>query len=145
MNCLIQRNQEGNVVKVTTPKGEESKLFNAIHSNIYLADADTSLRVMANAYALPDKDFVKYDTEEPKLFYKAPGGKEFDSLESLIISDLDGQVSMGFKTQDGEFTPVAKFDTASSERSTFLTEGVREGVLSANRVLGEDGITRHKK
>jgi len=144
MNCLIQRNAEGNVVKVTTPEGKPSELFKAIHSNIYLGDADTSLRLMANAYSdkFEKQDLQKYETGEPKLFYKAPGGKEFETLESLIISDLDGQAAMGFKTTDGEFTPIAKFDTASSERVTFLTDGVREGVLSADRVLGEDGVTR---
>ena len=147
MNCLIQRNAEGNVVAVKTEAGAPSRLFNDIHSNIYLADAETSLKLMANAFSekVAKADVERYeDTNEPKLYYRAPGGREFSSLEGLILSDLDGQVSMGFKAKDGEFIRFASFNTSGSDVATFLTDSVKEGVLSASRVLGEDGKTRFK-
>lgn len=149
MACLIERNNEGKINRVTTPSGERSQLFDAIHSNIFLADAGTSVKILQNAYT--DKMQKTYDgaesnvyeTGEPKLFYQSNSNKEYDNLEELLINEDNGNVTMGFKhPKTDEFTPVAKFTTRDSVRNEFLASKVREGVISAERVLGEDGVTR---
>lgn len=311
MACLINRTEDGKINKVMTPTGQESKLFNAIHGNIFLADTDTSVKILENAYSekvekvfgpllsnmnsqqlvwarieienrvkdftyslmtsgkyseklkstggilrdellfpedkaiyeelnkqlididnqhdllhkmmregiLPpnkkptstfgktlsvqiqesnDQDFLldalsdnrgdayieklvkdrlskldkegvlekpqagpkyiskkaqalnkkieyTYNTGEPKLFYQSTTGKEYDNLEELLINEDFGQVHMGFKNPNNdEFMPIAKFTTKGSEKNEFLHSKVREGLLSAERELGPDGITRFK-
>lgn len=151
MACLVKRNNEGKINKVATPTGQESKLFNAIHSNIFLADAETSVKVLNNAYSdkvgkiFENSEKYKYDTDEPQLFYQSTTGKEYDNLEEVLINEDFGQVSMGFKNpKTDEFLPVAKFTTKGSEKNEFLHSKVREGLLSAERILGEDGVTRYQ-
>jgi hypothetical protein len=86
-----------------------------------------------------------YSTGEPKLFYQSTTGKEYDNLEELLINEDFGQVHMGFKNPNNdEFMPIAKFTTKGSEKNEFLHSKVREGLLSAERELGPDGITRFK-
>ena len=77
MSCQITRTTDGKINKVSTPNGSRSKLFDAIHSNIFMADADTSVKVLTNAYSskvekmFEGTDKYKYDTGEPQLFYKS--------------------------------------------------------------------------
>jgi hypothetical protein len=151
MACLINRTEDGKINKVMTPTGQESKLFNAIHGNIFLADPDTSVKILENAYSEKvEKVFegqvkYKYRTNEPQLFYQSTKGKEYDNLEELLINEDFGQVHMGFKNPNNdEFMPIAKFTTKGSEKNEFLHSKVREGLLSAERELGPDGITRFK-
>lgn len=149
MSCLFNTNLQGKITSVTAPNGDRSQLFDNIHSNIFMADPETSVRVMMNAFQ-PDiqnlftnaSRFV-YNTGEPMIFYKSTNGREFDNLEDLLINDDLGETMTGFKNPyTEEFIPIAKFTTDSSDRSKFLADSVRQGVLSAERVLGSDGITR---
>lgn len=151
MACLIGRNDAGKINKVTTPSGQRSQLFDAIHSNIFLADAGTSVKIYQNAYsekvqkAFDGADKNVYETGEPQLFYQSPTNKEYDNLEDLLINEDNGNIQIGFKhPKTDEFMPVAKFTTKGSERNEFLASKVREGVISAERVLGEDGVTRYQ-
>ncbi len=151
MACLIDRTEEGKINGVKTLSGAKSKLFEAIHSNIFLADAETSVKIYNNAFSKKVVDMFegattnKYDTGEPQLFYKSSTNKEYDNLEDLLLKEDFGQIEMGFKNpKDNKFVPVAKFTTKGSEKNEFLASKVREGLLSADRVLGEDGITRFK-
>lgn len=143
MSCLINRNQNGLIVNVTTPTGEKSQLFEAIHSNPFMGDAETSLRIFSSAYskALTKENVTKYSTGEPKIFYKTSNGKVFDNIEELIIADDLGTVMSGFQTANG-FTPVVSFDTSVSEKSRFITDQIKSGNLSASRTLDADGVTR---
>ena len=149
MACQINRTKDGKINSVTTPTGEKSKLFEAIHSNIFLADADTSVKIYNNAYSPSvEKMFEgatsnQYDTGEPQLFYTSTSNKEYDNLEEVLINEDFGQVQMGFKNpKNDEFIPIAKFTTKGSEKNEFLHSKVREGLMSAERVLGQDGVTR---
>lgn len=151
MACLINRNQEGRIVEVTTMDGQRSKLFDAIHSNVFLADAEISLKIYMNAFKddvakkFEEADTNKYDTGEPALFYKSASNNEYDNLEELLINEDFGEISMGFKDpKNQDFMPIARFTTKGSERNEFIASKVREGLLSADRVLGEDGVTRFK-
>lgn len=143
MSCLINRNQEGLIVNVTTPTGEKSQLFEAIHSNPFMGDAETSLRIFSSAYskAIKNSDVVKYSNGEPKLYFKTPSGKVFDNIEQVIIENDLGTIMAGFQTADG-FTPTVSFDTSNSEKARFLASEIKAGDLSPTRVLGQDGVTR---
>ena len=149
MACQINRTKDGKINEVTTPTGAKSKLFEAIHSNIFLADAETSVKVYNNAYSEKvEKMFEgattnKYDTGEPQLFYKSPSNKVYDNLTDVLINEELGEISMGFlNPKNEEFIPVAKFTNKGSTKNEFLASKVREGLLSASRVLGVDGVTR---
>lgn len=149
MKCLINRNLAGKIVSVISPDGRESALFKAIHQNIFLADAETSVKIMMNAFTPQVSEIFNgaqqyvYETGEPAVFYKSTNNREFDNLEDLLLSDDLGETLMGFKNPtNGQFIPIAKFSTNSSEQSKFMSDSVREGVLSAERKLGEDGVTR---
>jgi hypothetical protein len=149
MACQIHRTKDGKINNVTTPTGAKSKLFEAIHSNIFLADAETSVKIYNNAHSEKiEKMFEgatsnKYDTGEPQLFYKSPSNKVYDNLEEVLIFEELGEISMGFKNPSNEeFMPVAKFTNKGSAKNEFLAAKVREGLLSADRVLGADGVTR---
>ena len=149
MACQINRTKDGKINSVTTPTGAKSKLFEAIHGNVFLADAETSVKIYNNAYSQKvEKMFEgstanKYDTGEPQLFYKSPSNKVYDNLEEVLINEELGSISMGFKNpKNDEFIPIANFTNKGSEKNEFLTSKVREGLLSADRVLGEDGVTR---
>lgn len=151
MDCLVKRNTENQIVAVTTLDGQPSQLFAAIHNNIFLADAETSVSILNNAYTKQIKNLFKnnklftYRTGEPKLFYRSSKNTEFENLEDMLITDNIGETEIGFKNPNtSEFITIAKFDTESSERSRFLTDAVQRGVLAAERVLGEDGVTRFK-
>lgn len=149
MSCLISRTPNGAINRVTTPKGEDSKLFNEIHSNVFLADAETSVKILTNAYTESvQKTYDSaakntYDTGEPKLFYMSSKGVSYDNLEELLIHEENGNISMGFKhpTTD-KYTPIAGFTNKGNQRGEFIASKVREGKLSAERTLGKDGVTR---
>lgn len=151
MACQIQRTKDGKINKVTAPNGSRSKLFDAIHGNLFLADANTSVKIMNNAYAetivkkFEGQDKYKYDTGEPQLFYKSPSNKVYDNLEEVLINDDFGNVTMGFMDPStDELIPIAEFTTKGSPKNEFLHAKVREGILSADRVLMEDGSTRYQ-
>lgn len=144
MSCLVNRNNEGKIINVKTPQGEDSKLFQAIHSNIFMGDAESSVKILSAAYS-PEMEgrFESYDTGEPKLYLRSSVGNEFQDLEEMLISGETGTTTMGFKdAQTGAFTPIAKFDTEHSEKNVFLRDQVQQGILSADRVLQIDGVTR---
>lgn len=149
MACQIKRNSEGRITNVTTPNGAKSKLFEAIHGNIFLADTETSVKILTNAYSgkvekmFEGADKNVYDTGEPQLFYKAESGVEYDNLEDLIINEDPGTISMGFKNpKNDEFVDIATMTNKGSSKNEFLTSKVKEGLLSAERVLRKDGETR---
>ncbi len=151
MSCSIERNNQGKIVGVKTPQGEVSELFNNIHSNIFLADADLSVTLLNKVYTdeMDQKYGVgknnTYDNGEPKLFYQTEDGSTFDNLEGAIISGKGDNFSMGVKDPETNiFTPIANFSTISSPRVELLNNQVKEGILSAERVLGEDGVTRYQ-
>lgn len=148
MSCLIDRNNEGKIIKVRTPQGEESQLFKAIHSNVFLGDAESSVNILSAAYS-PEVGEVfsqggnTYSTGEPRLFLTSSKGNEFESLEEMIIADELGTSTIGFKNPTtNQFIPIAKFDTTTSEKNQFLTDQIQHGILSAERVLQSDGVTR---
>ena len=147
-NCLITYNDNGNIVSVSTPTGEKSKLFDAIHSNIFLGSTNNSYDIFANAYSDNVEEMFRdasknvYDTKEPKLFYKSSKGVEYEDLEDLILSDELGSTSIGFKNPaTDEFMPIATFNTDSSIKTKFLTSQVQTGLLSTKRVLTPSGET----
>lgn len=108
-----------------------------------LNGVSNSLTTLVDSLNTEDSKGYTYDTGEPKLFYQSATGKEYDNLEELLINEDFGQVQMGFKNpKNDEFMPIAKFTTKGSEKNEFLHAKVREGLLSADRKLGEDGITR---
>jgi hypothetical protein len=151
MACQINRTKDGKINSVTTPSGAKSKLFEAIHGNVFLADAETSIKVYNNMYSPKvEKIFEgetanKYDTGEPQLFYKSPSNKVYDNLEEVLINEDMGSISMGFKNpKNEEFIAIANFTNKGSEKNEFITSKVREGLMSADRVLGVDGITRFR-
>lgn len=147
-NCLVVRNAEGRIIDVTTPSGQKSKLFEAIHGNIFLGNAEDSFESLKNAYSdevldlFKDSDINKYDTGEPQLFYKSEKGEEFTDLEDLIIAGDTGLTSMGFKNPStGEFMKIGSFDSMSSTKNKFLAGQVQNGLLSAKRVINSKGET----
>jgi hypothetical protein len=132
-----------------TADGQKSKLFNAIHSVPFLASTDTSLELYANAYSKRAKDIQDseylYDTNEPRLFFKAEDGKVYDSIEELIIYNGSEKVMMGFKDKIAKaekFLPIGEFSTTKTERNNFLRQSIREGKLHPERVLMPDGSIR---
>lgn len=148
MNCLITRNQEGRITKVVTPTGEKSVLFDEINSIPYLADAETSLNIFANAYTKEVEDMFqsttigKYKTGEPRLYF-SNGKQAFISLEELLIDGTPASISIGFRNpKTNKLINIASFETQSSPKASFITEGIQSGLISPKRVLGEDGITR---
>lgn len=152
MSCLINRNEKGNIIQVSTPEGNRSELFDKIHANVFLGDAETSVKLMtASLSPSIQKTFAnteenKYSSGEPRLFYRGINGKTYESLEQLLIDTSTsghGDVSMGFiNPATGFFIPFAKFSTESGEKTKFITSQILEGTLSEERVLGSDGITR---
>lgn len=149
MACQINRTKDGKINSVTTPSGAKSELFDSIHGNIFLADADTSVKILTNAYSekamkmFEGADKYVYKSGEPQLFYKSESGVEYSNLEELIIGEDPGNISMGFKNPNNDsFQEIAKITNKGSEKNEFLTAKVKEGLLSAERVLGKDGVTR---
>jgi hypothetical protein len=147
-NCLVTYNGNGNIVSVSTPSGEKSKLFDAIHSNIFLGSSNDSYEIFKNAYSDNAEELFKnatnnvYDTKEPKIFYKSSNGVEYDDLEDLILSNELGTTAIGFKNpSSNEFMPIATFNTDSSVKTKFLASQVQIGLLSSKRVLTSNGET----
>lgn len=149
MSCIINRNNQGKIISVNTPSGEVSELFNELHSNVFLADPEVSVKIMSGVYTEEmESKYGKgkeetYSTGEPKLYYRSTNNKEFDNLEDVVLEDVPGRVAIGFKDPlTKEFLEIANFDTSTGERAQFLNAQIIEGILSSRRVLGEDGITR---
>lgn len=149
MSCIFNRNPEGKVIEVLTPSGEKSELFSAIHNNVFLADVSTSVKILMNSYSpeilnrFEGAERNIYKNGEPILYLRSTNNKDYVSLEDLLLDDQSGKISMGFKDpKTDQFIPVVKIDTESSERAQFFASSIKEGVLSAERVLGEDGVTR---
>lgn len=148
MACIIKRNEEGKILDVQTPTGIKSELFAAVHSIPYLADTETSLSVFKNAYTdKVEKMFEKggntYNTGEPKLFFRSEAGKVYDSVEEALIDNASGTMQAGFRSPSNEeFLPIVEFNTEASENSRFVTSAVRQGMMSAERILMPDGETR---
>jgi hypothetical protein len=151
MSCLLNRNENGAIVSVSTPQGAPSELFNAIHSNIFLGDAELSAKILSFAYSdsiqktFENTDQNKYSSGEPMLYYRSKDNTVYSDLEQLIIDNKSGDVQMGFvNPKSGFFIPIAKFSTTSGPLSKFMTSQVLEGVLSTERVLGADGVSRYQ-
>lgn len=146
MSCKIKINNKGEVIGVNTPEGVPSRLFEEVHSIPFLAGAKDSAQMVSSAYAsnLP-KNLEKYEeTGEPKLFFKTPNGKVFDNLEEAILNDAPGVTSIGFKKEnDNELLTIGRFNTGNTEVANFIHSQVREGNLSAKRLISkEDGSTK---
>lgn len=140
MACQIKRNTEGKVVDVLDSTGESSKLFRDIHGTLFLADTDTSLKIYANAYS--DSVQKMFEGNEPELRFRAKN-KVYDNLEELLINETDGDISIGFvNPSSGEFMEVASMSSQSG-KAKHLVDLVRQGFISAERVLMEDGSTRY--
>lgn len=151
MSCLLNRNENGAIVSVTTPQGAPSELFNAIHSNIFLGDTELSAKILAFAYSdsiqktFENTEQNKYSSGEPVLYYRSKDNTTYTSVEQLLVDGKSGDVQMGFvNPKTGFFIPLAKFSTEGGPLSKFLTSQVQEGVLSAERVLGADGVSRYQ-
>jgi len=149
MSCLLRRNAEGNITEVLTPTGDKSLLFDEIHGNIFMADAETSAKITSLAYSsqiqkqFPNGSVNTYSTGEPKVFYQTDDAVVYNDVEDLLIDGKQGNVKAGFvNPKTNQFIPVVSFSTNEGPVSQFMSEQVLEGVLSTKRVLGEDGITR---
>jgi hypothetical protein len=124
MACQIHRTKDGKINRVTAPNGSRSKLFDAINNNIFMSDAETSVKIMNNAYSdkatkmFEGQTKYKYDTGEPQLFYKSPQNKVYDNLEEVLINEDFGKMSMGFRNpKNDEFIPIANFTTKGSTKN----------------------------
>ncbi len=151
MSCSVIRNKTNrNIVDVKNQKGNSSKLFKDIHSNVFLADPELSVKMYLTSFS--DKVIKAFEGAtkyidkdgEPLLHYKTKSGKTYDNLEEALIFEDAGSTQMGFiNPKTDEFIPIANFDSASSERSLFLTDQITSGTLSAERHLDpETGETR---
>jgi len=140
MACKINYSPSGEIISVKNPQGKRSALFDKIHSNLFMADGNTSLKLYMNALS-PSINKL-FEGKEPDLFYKS-GGKEYDNLEELLIDSISGDVQMGFKIPSSEvFLPIGIFSTDSSMRNKFLSSAVQQGYLSAQRSIQSDGSIR---
>lgn len=145
MACTIQRNREGKITSVETLNGMESQLFKEINSNAFMADTEISLSAYMNSHskAVKDADLVMMETGEPKLHYRTPDNKIHDSLEKAIISNSKGKIRAGFLNQaENSLMDIFSFNTLASKESIFIADKIQEGLLSAERVLGRDGVNR---
>ena len=73
MACTIDYNKNGNIIKVNTPRGEESKLFNQIAKLPHVDNLEEALEIYKNTY-----------TEEFKtnrVFYSIIGEKGANNVE----------------------------------------------------------------
>lgn len=149
-NCSIIRNNQGRITNVLTPAGEKSQLFEAINSNPFIGVQEVALQVFASSQTKDVKsifskgelssEFV-YATKEPKLYYVDVNNTPTESLEEVLLRGV-GEIGMGYKNPNGSFVRVATFDTNASEKSQFIASQIQQGSISANQVLGEDGINR---
>jgi hypothetical protein len=151
MACSIIRHQKSKeILDVKNSKGNSSKLFKDIHSNVFLASPELSVKIYLTSFSEGiSKTFEGADKYvdkdgEPILHYKTVDGKVYDNLEESIIHSQSGQTQMGFvNPKTDEFIPVVNFDTANSERSRFMVDQISEGTMSAERYLDpETGETR---
>lgn len=145
MACNINRNNTGKIISVEAPNGKESLLFQSINECAFMSDTETSLSVYMNAYApkVESMDIERDVNGEPKLFYRTPKNNVTDNIEDPLIAGEIGQYSGGFyNAQTGEFTEVMRFNTQSSETSKFIAQKIQTGEMSAQRVLGRDGVNR---
>ena len=139
MACQIKRNDQGRIVDVLDPTGESSKLFRDIHGTLFLADVDTSLKIFTNAYS--DNIQKMFEGAEPSLSFKA-NGEVYDNLEDLILKEDNGDIELGFTNPTTEeFIKVATVNN-EAKIGRELTSLVRQGLLSAERELDENGITK---
>ena len=139
MSCLVNRNQRGEITQVITKDGMPSKLFEQVHANPFLGDANFSLKVMTLLSKTKSND--TYETGEPKLFYKVGENEMYEDLEDVFVAGKEGQIAMGVKNEKGEFVPSLTFSTNSSPVSSFISSQIGEGVIEARRVLTPDGKT----
>lgn len=145
-NCLIKRTGQGKIESVLTPQGQKSELFDAIHSNPFMGDVETSVNIFKSAYSKEVEDmFVDakenvYETKEPKLFYKSSTNRVFDDLEELLITDGGGDIIMGFvDPRNSAFVNVASFNTSETKETKFIEQMITDGQLQAKR-SEKDGI-----
>ena len=102
MSCLLRRNAEGNITEVLTPTGDKSLLFDEVHGNIFMSDAETSAKITSLAYSSQiQKQFPKgsantYSTGEPKVFYQTDDAVVYNDIEDLLIDGKQGSVKAGF-------------------------------------------------
>jgi hypothetical protein len=148
-SCLINRDAQGRITKVTTPEGQPSELFNEIHSNILLDNVDISAEIVSSIYSKEVADMFKgaqknvYGTKEPKIFYKSALGDVYDTFFDVLKNNELGEVTLGFKNPNtDEFISAFSVDTNSSAKTKFLTSVAQQGIISSKRVIGEDGVAR---
>jgi hypothetical protein len=139
MACEI-KNSKGIVVGKTI-EGIPSKLFRELSTSLFFGSDSVIAKIEAKS--LEDNKFEKYpETGEPKVFYRNSKGEVFEDLEELLITpNLSDTLSIGFKKGE-EFVKADSIRLDSSEVTKFIVSQVREGFLSAKKVLGEDGVKR---
>ena len=132
MSCRVNRSKQGLITEVVLENGQPSVLFSKINSNIFIPDSEIALNIYSNAYS------EEFEGEEPELMYRDSKGGLTPNLESIFINNTDGKIEMGFD-KDGEFTPIATFNTQQSKKSKFLSSQIKEGILSTEKIIDPDG------
>jgi hypothetical protein len=149
MTCSVNRNKNGIITNVSTPKGEASLLFAEINSNAFIATPDDALSIVSavyEKYPIQDNNQNTYATGEPKITYQGENGQYYQSIEDLIADGNEGAITAGtFSGATQNFEPVFKVDT-NTEINKFITQQVQEGTLNGKKEVLEDGtVAYHTK
>lgn len=132
MSCRVNRSEQGLIKEVVLENRQPSKLFNKINSNIFIPNSEVALNIYSNAYT------KEFESQEPDLVYRDNKGILHNSVETLLINDGDGVVELGFQ-KEGNYTPIATFNTQAGTYSRFLASQVKQGLLSVDKVFNENG------
>ena len=114
MSCLVERNNNGEIISVLLPQSEVlegaptennkivSELFNNLVKNPLLTSED-SLEIYKNIFSNDFKkleNIFKLENGEPKLFYFTNNGLLTDSYAEALTDSNEGLIQLGFINTD---------------------------------------------
>jgi hypothetical protein len=153
MSCLVRRNSQNTITNVLTPQGYESKAFKAVYSIPYIGGTETALNVFSNIYSKTVMDMYNdldsespllyTETKEPKIVLRDNKGSYHSGIESIIKSNNEGRIEIGVvNPKDSSFIKFGEFNTSGSSMAQTITNGIKQGLIKPDMVLGDDGVLR---
>lgn len=119
MACKLKRNQNQEILEVELRNGAKSKLFDNLASKSII-DSQKAFDIFNNIYSKKVKDFIgdweinlsesdfRYDTGEPKVFYKNNTGLVSSSYAEVLKNTNTGNISVGIINPNNALTTQSK-------------------------------------
>lgn len=139
MNCSIQKDLFGNIKRVVTERGEPSMLYAQSATQIVFENSTDALLPIAFQQFWKAKISTspehRFETGEPKLFYKIPDGVT-SSYKTALSQSGGNPIEIGFVGKKG-FLPLKQINSSLNDNSalSIINNAILNNKLRESKVF----------